>query len=340
MPNQHSQSLRNYNTLALGASAAALVHVDSDEKLLQACSWARQKNMPVLALGEGSNIVLIGEIDALVVRLETCGVTVVDEGREHVLLRVAAGHNWHELVRQTLNRHWYGLENLALIPGTVGAAPVQNIGAYGVELQSVVAAVHTIDVDSATPRVLSAQDCEFAYRDSVFKGRLRDRSIVTAVDMRLSKVPQTRTAYPELASYLAAGEIVNPSPQQVFDAVVAIRQKKLPCPDVQPNAGSFFKNPVMPATQAALLLEQFPQLPTYPVGANRVKIPAAWMIEYCGWKGFKKNGFGVHPQHALVLVNYGNDNGRELLALASAIAASVADTFGVTLEIEPRVYGQ
>ena len=126
----------------------------------------------------------------------------------------------------------------------------------------------------------------------------------------------------------------------MFDAVVAIRQKKLPCPDVQPNAGSFFKNPVMPATQAALLLEQFPQLPTYPVGANRVKIPAAWMIEYCGWKGFKKNGFGVHPQHALVLVNYGNDNGRELLALASAIAASVADTFGVTLEIEPRVYGQ
>jgi UDP-N-acetylmuramate dehydrogenase len=333
------EPLQPYNTLSLQARAAALIRVASDEELLAAFGWADQQDLPVVPLGQGSNVVLARDLEALVVRQESRGIEIIDEVGDRVSVRVAAGENWHELVQWTLQQGLYGLENLALIPGTVGAAPIQNIGAYGVELQSCLLQVHALTIADGQPHVLSNADCELGYRDSVFKQGLRDKLVITAVDLQLSRVPELHTGYPALASALAQTDITALTPQDVFNTVVSIRRSKLPDPAVEPNAGSFFKNPLVPAGQAEALMAKFPGLPGYTQEDGRVKLPAAWMIDHCGWKGYREDDIGIHPQHALVIVNYGNDNGEQLLSLASEVAATVADTFGVQLVIEPRVYG-
>jgi UDP-N-acetylmuramate dehydrogenase len=307
--------------------------------LLAAFGWADQQDLPVVPLGQGSNVVLARDLEALVVRQETRGIEIIDELGDRVTLRVAAGENWHALVQWTLRQGLYGLENLALIPGTVGAAPIQNIGAYGVELQSCLLQVHALAIADGRPHTLSNTDCEFGYRDSVFKQGLRDKLVITSADLRLSRVPELHTGYPALASALAQIDVRALTPQDVFDTVVNIRRSKLPDPAVEPNAGSFFKNPLVPAEQAQALMAKFTGLPGYPQEDGRVKLPAAWMIDHCGWKGYREGDIGIHPVHALVIVNYGNDNGEQLLSLASEVAATVADTFGIQLAIEPRVYG-
>lgn len=333
------ESLQPYNTLALRARAAALVNVGSDEELLAAFAWATEQGLPVVPLGQGSNVVLSRDMDALVVRQYARGIEIIEEVGDRVTLRVAAGENWHALVTWTLQQSLYGLENLALIPGTVGAAPIQNIGAYGVELQACLLHVHARSIADGRSHTLSNADCEFGYRDSVFKQALRDKLVITAVDLQLSRVPELHIDYPALASALAQIDVESPTPQDVFNTVVNIRRSKLPDPEVEPNAGSFFKNPLLPAEQAEALMAKFPGLPGYPQEDGRVKLPAAWMIDHCGWKGYREHDIGIHPEHALVIVNYGNDNGEQLLSLASEVAATVADTFGVQLVIEPRVYG-
>jgi UDP-N-acetylmuramate dehydrogenase len=333
------ESLQPYNTLSLKARAAALVRVGSDEELLAAFAWAAEQGLPVVPLGQGSNVVLARDLEALVVRQETRGIEIIDEVDDRVTLRVAAGENWHALVQWTLRQGMYGLENLALIPGTVGAAPIQNIGAYGVELQSCLLQVHALAIADGRSHTLSRADCEFGYRDSVFKQGLRDKLVITAVDLRLSRVPELHTGYPALAAALAQTDVSALTAQDVFNTVVNIRRSKLPDPAVEPNAGSFFKNPLVPAEEAEALMAKFTGLPGYPQEDGRVKLPAAWMIDHCGWKGYREDDIGIHPQHALVIVNYGNDNGEQLLSLASEVAATVADTFGIQLVIEPRVYG-
>jgi len=332
-------SLGHYNTLALPASAAAFVEVSDDAGLPRALEWAAQHELPVLPLGEGSNVVLVGEQQALLLRLSTSGVEELERGPEHVLLRVAAGQRWHPFVAWTLAQGFCGLENLALIPGTVGAAPIQNIGAYGVELSHCLVAVHALRVADGAALTLAAQDCRLGYRDSVFKHELCDQLLITAVDLRLATRAQTHTAYPALRDHLDAHGLGEPTPQQVFDAVVAIRRARLPDPAREPNAGSFFKNPVLEAAQAQALQARFAGLPGYPQDDGRVKLPAAWLIEHCGFKGRRRGAVRVHREHALVLVNDGAGRGEELLALAREIAAQVADTFAIELEIEPRVYG-
>lgn len=334
-----AEPLQPYNTLALQANARALVRIGSDAELTVACRWAREQALPVIPLGQGSNIVLAGDIEALLVRLDTRGMEILLQDAGQVRLRVAAGENWHQLVSWSLQQGYYGLENLALIPGTVGAAPVQNIGAYGVELCSFIEAVHILQPATGEVQSLQPGDCAFGYRDSVFKQELRDQVVITAVDLRLATEPRVQASYPALAGYLDQQGIAKPSPRQIFEAVVAIRQSKLPDPSREPNAGSFFKNPVLDRAQSEALLAEFPGLPSYPQPDSSVKIPAAWLIDYCGWKGFRRDGVGVHPEHALVLVNYGSDSGAALLALAGEIAATVADTFGIELVIEPRIYG-
>jgi UDP-N-acetylmuramate dehydrogenase len=256
-----------------------------------------------------------------------------------VTLRVAAGEQWHQLVQWSLRHGLYGLENLALIPGTVGAAPIQNIGAYGVELAPLVQRVDCVAIDGARTQSLAATECRFGYRDSVFKHELQDQLVITHVTLDLSRRPDVHAAYPVLAQALAERGVDQPTPQAVFEAVVDIRRSKLPDPALVPNAGSFFKNPVLPVQQAQALAAIFPGLPQYPQPDGRVKLPAAWLIDYCGWKGYRAEGLGIHPEHALVIVNYGNNRGAQLLALAAAVARSVLDTFGVALEIEPRIYG-
>lgn len=336
---QRGEPLRGYNTLALQARAYAFVSVNNEEELLAALAEAREFKLPVVSLGEGSNVVLAGDIHALVLHQQSRGIELLETGSDFVRLRVAAGESWHELVRWTLQRGYFGLENLALIPGTVGAAPIQNIGAYGVELRSSLLQVHARNIADDHAVVLSNKDCEFGYRDSIFKHTLRDKLVITAIDLQLSLRADVTITYPALARYFEEHTRIEVTPQAVFDAVVGIRSSKLPDPSVVPNAGSFFKNPVLQSKDVAGLVKSHPALPNFPQQDGTVKVSAAWMIDHCGWKGFRRGDVGVHAEHALVLVNYGGESGALLLGLADEIATSVKDTFGVHLEIEPRVYG-
>jgi UDP-N-acetylmuramate dehydrogenase len=334
-----NKALAGLNTLALEASARAFVKVQSDDELREALGWAAENAEDVLVLGGGSNIVLAADVTGLLVLQASRGIDIIEEADDSVLLRVAAGESWHGLVDWTLKQGFYGLENLALIPGTVGAAPIQNIGAYGVELKALVEAVHGLRVKDGGAVTFSAAECEFAYRDSIFKHRLRDQIAITAVDLRLSKTPHLQTSYPTLAQALENFQTEKLTARDVFNAVVTIRSEKLPDPHEVPNAGSFFKNPVLDAQKAALLQAKFPEIPSYPGPDGEVKFPAAWFIDHCGWKGYEGDGVGVHPEHALVLVNSGSNSGTALLDLAGAIAESVSAAFGIELVIEPRVYG-
>jgi len=325
--------------LALEAHAEAFVTVASDTELVSALVWARGQRLPVVPLGQGSNVVLAGDLVALVLRQETRGIQILEKDASSVALRVAAGECWHELVQWCLQHGYYGLENLALIPGTVGAAPIQNIGAYGVELQSVLLQVHARKIADNQQVAFSNAACEFGYRDSIFKRDLKDELVITQIDLKLSLRPNVKIIYPDLAKYFERNQLEDPSPQEVFDAVVTIRRTKLPDPWLEPNAGSFFKNPLISPEVAKQLVEKYPALPCYTQADGRIKVPAAWMIEHCGWKGYRSDNLGVHGQHALVLVNYGNNSGAQLLSLANDIAGSVFDNFGIHLEIEPRLYG-
>ena len=333
------EALQPYNTLALQSHAEAFVTVTSEAELLQALAWARAQKLPIVPLGEGSNIILAGDIHGLVVRLKSRGIQVLDSGPNTVNLRIAAGESWHALVQWSVSRGYFGLENLALIPGTVGAAPIQNIGAYGVELQSVVQRVHARRITDDRNLVLDHGQCEFSYRDSVFKRGLKDQIVITAVDLQLSLRSQVNIAYPALASYFNENPLTEPTPQTVFDAVVKIRSSKLPSTKELPNAGSFFKNPLVSRDFADSLINETPDIPLFPQTGGGVKVAAAWMIDHCGWKGFRRGDLGVHGQHALVLVNYGNNSGEQLLSLAREIADSVHNKFGISLEVEPRLYG-
>jgi UDP-N-acetylmuramate dehydrogenase len=334
-----NESLKDSNTLSLPASAKALVELEAIGDIPKACEYARQEGLALVPLGQGSNVVLAGDINALVLRLDNRGIDVLEENESSVKLRVAAGEDWHALVQWTLSRDYFGLENLALIPGTAGAAPVQNIGAYGVELQSCLERVHATEIATAQGLVLSRDECRFAYRDSVFKGDLRDKLIITAIDLVLSRRSSVSIDYPALAARFQGRAAQDVTPRDVFQAVVDIRRSRLPDPAELPNLGSFFKNPLVSERDAARLAESFPGLPQFKSGGGRVKLAAAWLIEHCGWKGFREADVGVHPDHALVLVNYGSGTGREVLALARRIATSVEDAFGIELTIEPRVYG-
>ncbi len=336
---ERDKALQHYNSLALPARATAFASVTSEAEVSEALEWAGTHSLPIVTLGEGSNVILAGDINAMVLRQETRGITVLEAGTDTVDIRVAAGEHWHTLVCWTLQQGYYGLQNLALIPGTAGAAPIQNIGAYGVELNSVLSRVHAVRIINGERLVLDNAACEFHYRDSVFKCALSDQVVITAIELRLSLQPGVEISYPALAQYFRAHPSIEPTPQAVFDAVVSIRRNRLPDPAVEPNAGSFFKNPVIDHRHAEELRQRYPALPAYPQADGRVKLAAAWLIEYCGWKGYRHNGMGVHAQHALVLVNYGSGTGAQLLRLAAKIADSVRMRFGVQLEIEPRLYG-
>lgn len=334
------EALGAYNTLALEGRARALVQVGSDAQLLSALRWAADRQLAVVPLGEGSNVVIAGDLDALVLRMATRGINVVEDTPDSIVLRVAAGEHWHQLVQWSIQQGFYGLENLALIPGTVGAAPIQNIGAYGVELAPLVRQVHCVVRADGGTRTIAGEDCEFGYRDSIFKNSLQGQLIITAVELKLSRRPAVRADYPALSRALQQKGVVKPTPQAIFDAVVEIRSSKLPDPAVLPNAGSFFKNPIVAAPLARELAQQFPDLPQYPQPDGSIKLPAAWLIQYCKWKGHRQGGLGVHPEHALVLVNYGSNSGEALLSLATEIAQTVLSAFDIALQVEPQIYGR
>lgn len=334
-----AESLKSRNTLSLQANVEALAMVSSEQELEQALSWARAQGLRTLAMGQGSNIVLAGDLEVLAIRQLNEVISVLAEEEDKVTLRVSAGHDWHSLVTKSLQAGYYGLENLALIPGTVGAAPIQNIGAYGVEFEHFVLAVHGYYTQTGEAFSLRGDECRFAYRDSIFKHALRDQTLITAVDIRLSRSAKPSLGYPALQEELARRGVEDPQPGDVFAAVVDVRRRRLPDPESEPNAGSFFKNPLCSAAQARALHAHWPEMPSFEQPGGAIKIPAAWLIEKAGWKGRRKGGVGVHPGHALVLVNYGSDSGQELLALAESIRESVRREYDIELELEPRVYG-
>ncbi|TDQ40277.1 UDP-N-acetylmuramate dehydrogenase [Thiopseudomonas denitrificans] len=333
---QEQVDLRPYNTLGVSARARYFTNVRIQPQLQAAMRWAIENDQPWLLLGGGSNLVLAGDVPGLVIRLEMSGKRVVHEDDEHVWVRAQAGENWHELVRWTLEQGWSGLENLSLIPGTAGAAPVQNVGAYGVEVRDVLQQVLVLDALDFGLKHLSVEECRFDYRDSLFK-REPGRRVILSIDLRLRKRPQLQLEYGPIRAELERRGISEPTPLDISDAVIAIRQSKLPDPAVLSNAGSFFKNPVIAAGQAAELKQRYPEMVQYPLADGQVKLAAGWLIEQAGWKGKCVGDACVHQQQALVLVNHGAASGADVLALAAQIREDIAGRYGVNLEIEPVV---
>ena len=331
-------NLQKFNTLAVPALAQYFVSVKTDDELREALAFARSENLPLLLLGGGSNIVLSTDFPGLVVQIKSQGKEVVNENDEFVWLKVAAGENWHQLVEYSLDNALYGLENLSLIPGSVGAAPIQNIGAYGVEIKDWVAELSALNIRSGLSVTFTNESCQFGYRDSIFKQSLKDQYVITSVTFRLRKQPQLNLTYPALKAaldHIAEGEI---TPQQVSAAVIDIRQTKLPDPTLIPNVGSFFKNPVIDQQQFEALQAENPAIVSYPAAANQVKLAAGWLIDQAGWRGREIGGAMVHEQQALVLTNPGKLSGQVVLELADMIKQSVLEQFGVRLEMEPRIY--
>ena len=334
---RHDAPLQTLNTFGLPARAAWFAVLESTHQvpaLLARPEWRE----PRFLLGCGSNLVLAGDFAGLVLQVCLAGRELVAEQADAWLVRAGAGENWHAFVQWTLAQGWPGLENLSLIPGTVGAAPVQNIGAYGLELAERFHTLEAVDLESGGAVTFDRGACQFGYRDSVLK-REAGRYLVTAVTFRLPKRWQPVLSYADVARELAAQQISAPLPQQVADAVIRIRQRKLPDPAQIGNAGSFFKNPVVMATQGVALVARYPALPHYPQPDGQIKLAAGWLIEQCGWKGRALGPVGVYAQQALVLVNRGGACGADVLRLAQAIQDSVRTTFGVELEPEPVILG-
>ena len=330
-------SLRAHNTLAVESQAEYCVRVDSDDTLRQAILWAAEKALPITVLGEGSNVLLHKQLPGLVLLMENCGVDLISDDGRYVTLHVAAGENWHSFVSWCVKSGFYGLENLALIPGTVGAAPVQNIGAYGVEVADWISAVHVRDAITGEARILSREDCQFAYRDSIFKSAEGAHWLIAAVDFRLDRNAEPNIIYPVLRAKIGDTPA---TPQRVFDAVQAIRKERLPDPSAVPNVGSFFKNPEVDWHQAELMSMRWPDMPQHPTGSGGIKLSAAWMIDHLGWRGKAHEGAAVDDKHALILINAGTRSVRSFLDLAQMIAQDVFTHFSVQLEIEPRILGK
>ncbi len=326
--------LRPFNTFGVSVIGRRLIEAQDEQQVRDALELARGSGWPVLVLGGGSNLLLTRDVDALILRMCTRGVRVLGDDGVQVVVEAEAGECWHPFVRQTLAMGLCGLENLSLIPGTVGAAPIQNIGAYGVEIKDVFAGLTAIDMRSGETRDFSPAECEFGYRESRFK-REAGRWLILRVRFALSRTARLKLDYGPLRQRLQERGISAPGPQDVSRAVCAIRQEKLPDPKVLGNAGSFFKNPVVSAEAAERLRLEYPDLIGYPQADGRVKLAAGWLIEKAGWKGVREGDAGVHSLQALVLVNYGQASGEQLLQLARKIQADIQARFAVELEIEP-----
>jgi UDP-N-acetylmuramate dehydrogenase len=332
-------ALDRLNTFGLPARAAWFATVTAPEALaawVQAPGWRELRRF---MLGGGSNVLLTGDFEGLVLHVRIPGRERVAEDSEAWMIRAGAGENWHDLVRWTLDQGWPGLENLALIPGTVGAAPIQNIGAYGLELAERFQQLEAVDLATGATVAFDRAACRFGYRDSAFKHAAADRYLITAVTLRLPKRWRPVTRYADVARELDARGMARPTAREIAEAVIAIRSRKLPDPARVGNAGSFFKNPRVDAATFAALVARHPDLPHYPQSDGAVKLAAGWLIERCGWKGRTLGPAGVYENQALVLVNRGGARGTDVLRLARAIQASVRTAFGVELEPEPVILG-
>ncbi len=334
---QEQVSLKNYNTFGIHAQARYYVRIDTLQPLLDLLAHPSFQALPRLVLGGGSNLLLLNDFAGIVIHMAIRGIATIREDKDHVWVQAGAGVNWHQLVLHCVANGYAGIENLSLIPGTVGAAPMQNIGAYGVELSDVFESLEALALCSGAVHTFDQAACAFGYRDSIFKNALQGQYIILNVTLRLQKKPTFRTNYGALQRTLEAMNVQKLSIQVISDAVIRIRQSKLPDPARLGNAGSFFKNPVIASTQFKQLQAQYPQMPGYEQPKGQVKVPTAWLIEQCGWKGKKRGPVGVHKQQALVLVNYGGGTGQAIYELAQDIQQSVKEQFGIAIKPEVQV---
>ena len=331
-------SLRHLNTFGIAVKARYYVDVSSEGQLQEVIRHPVYLAQARLILGGGSNILFTKDFEGLVIKSSLVGRAIKKETTDTVLLEVGAGENWHELVMYCIQHDWGGVENLSLIPGTVGAAPMQNIGAYGMEIKDVIENVTGFNLQSGVRRTFTNSDCRFNYRESIFKQEAKGKYFISSITLRLTKkMHHLRMQYGAIQEVLKRRAVEHPTIKDVSDAIISIRRSKLPDPKVIGNAGSFFKNPTVREEVFAEIKNTHPLIPSYPADSQNVKIPAAWLIEQCGWKGKRNGNVGVHPQQALVLVNYGIGKGEEIVQLAIEIQASVKEKFGLTLATEVNI---
>ena len=328
-------SLKQYNTFAIDAKAKLFSSFRNQDELAELLLVKPKR--PVLILVGGSNVLFTHDVDSLVLKNEVKGIDLIKEDANHVYVRAGAGENWHRFVEYTLQRNWAGLENLSLIPGNVGASPMQNIGAYGVEIREVFEELEAFHKKSRKIRIFSVNDCEFGYRDSVFKHKYKDEYVILNVTYRLNKKPHFNTSYGAIEQELQRMGVQKLSIQAISQAVINIRTSKLPDPSEIGNAGSFFKNPEIPGRQFKKLQSSFPGIVGYALPNGNTKVAGGWLIEQCGWKGVRRGDAGCHARQALVLVNYGNATGKEVFRLSEEILQSVKHTFGILLEREVNI---
>lgn len=328
-------SLKPYNTFGIDVDAEYFSSFSNLDDLRELLSYIEKNKIgQSLVLGGGSNILLLKGYPGIVLKNELKGIEVINEDEEHLYIKAGAGENWHQFVMHCVRHDYAGVENLSLIPGNVGASPMQNIGAYGVEIKDVFYQLEAMHIEEKEIHTFKLEDCHFGYRESVFKNNAKGQYVITSVTYRLNKVPQYNTSYGAIKQELEKMGVTLPTIQSISQAVINIRSSKLPNPFEIGNAGSFFKNPQVPVDDYNRLKDTYPSIVGFPVNESTTKVAAGWLIEQCGWKGYRKGDTGCYPQQALVLVNYGKATGRDIFELSEEIIESVKTKFGVELERE------
>ena len=328
-------SLKSHNTFGIDVRATYFSHFSTTEEL--STLFQEYKSSPFLIIGGGSNLLLTKDFDGIVLKNEISGKTILEETSDSVLVKIGGGENWHEFVLWAVENNFGGIENMSLIPGSVGASPMQNIGAYGVEIKDVFDHLFAYHIESGETHRFSLEECQFGYRESIFKRALKNQYVITEVCFRLEKNRKVNTTYGAIEQELQKMGISSPTIRDVSNAVIAIRQSKLPNPAELGNAGSFFKNPVVEESTANSILERYPNAPIYPAENGKKKLAAGWLIEQAGWKGKTVGTCGVHKLQALVLVNYGGSTGEQIYDLSTVIISDIQEKFGVTLEREVNI---
>jgi UDP-N-acetylmuramate dehydrogenase len=333
-------SLQAYNTFGLDISCKSLLSFKSENELTDLYKNTETLNKNFLVLGGGSNVLFTQNFEGTVLKNEILGINILEDEKAHVVVEIGGGEVWHEFVLWSIENNLGGIENMSLIPGSVGAAPMQNIGAYGTEIKDVFHSLDAFEISTGKIKTFNGLDCNFGYRESVFKRELKGQFIITKVRFRLTKAEfhVLNTSYGMINSELEKRSIKEPTIKDISDAVIAIRQSKLPDPKEIGNSGSFFKNPILPNEQLNSLKKLHQDIPIYPVDENHSKTAAGWLIDQAGWKGYRKGDYGVHKNQALVLVNYGNAKGSEIFELSKMIIKSIKDKFGIELEREVNIY--
>ncbi|MES2679383.1 MAG: UDP-N-acetylmuramate dehydrogenase [Bacteroidota bacterium] len=334
---QENVSLQPYNTFGIDAHCSYFAEISSTEDFLALITLPVYRSNAKLIVGGGSNLLFTGDFDGIVIKNNLKGITLVSENADHAIVKAAAGENWHGLVLYCIDNNLSGLENLSLIPGCVGASPMQNIGAYGVEIKETFIELEAFSLITGEKKIFKTEDCEFGYRESVFKKKYKDQFLITSVSFRLNKKAALNTTYGAIEQELQTMHITAPTIKDVSNAVIRIRQSKLPDPKVTGNAGSFFKNPEVSESKYLELKQRFNDLVAYPLANGGYKLAAGWLIEQCGLKGFELNGAAVHAKQALVLINKNNATGRAIYELSGYVLQKVIDKFGVTLEREVNI---